>query len=82
LILLALIIASSWCIGVPPGTYIGVMPNLTTLEACGARSGVLASRSRRGASGGSLTRTQSLRSSLRCLLRRVLVRLLPSSRTS
>jgi hypothetical protein len=37
------------------------MPNLTTLEACGACSDVLASRSRWGASGGSLTRTRSLK---------------------
>ena len=37
------------------------MPNLTTLEACGACSSVLASRSRWGASGGSLTRTWSLK---------------------
>jgi hypothetical protein len=58
------------------------MPNLTTLEACGARSGVLASRSRQGASGGSLTRTQSLRGGMRCLLSRTLVILLPSSKTS
>jgi hypothetical protein len=58
------------------------MPNLTTLEACGARSGVLASRSRWGASGGSLMRMRSLTGGLRCLLSRMLVRLLPSSRTS
>jgi hypothetical protein len=58
------------------------MPNLTTLEACGARSGVLASRSHWGASGGSLTRMWSLRGGLRCLLSRMLVRLLPSSKMS
>jgi hypothetical protein len=67
---------------VPIRTSIGIMHNLTTLEAGGARSSVMASRSRRGASGGSLTRTRSLRGGLRCLLSRTLVGLLPSSRTS
>jgi hypothetical protein len=58
------------------------MPILTTLEACGARSGVLASRSRRGVSGCNLMRTRSLRCNLRSLLSRALVRLMPTSRTS
>jgi hypothetical protein len=48
------------------------MSDLTTLEACGAYSSVLDSRSHRGASQGSLW----------CLLSRALVRLLPSSRMS
>ena len=58
------------------------MPNLTTLEACGASSCVLVSRSRRGASWGSLTKAWCLRGGMRCLLSRALVILLPSSRTS
>jgi hypothetical protein len=82
LILLALTTASSWCVGVPLRTYIGVVPNLAALEACSASSSVLASRSHRGASRGSLTRAWSLRCSLRYLLSRALVRLLPSSRMS
>jgi hypothetical protein len=80
--LLSLRITMSRCIGVPLRTDISIMPNLTTLEACGACSCVLASRSRRGASGGSLTSMRSLRCRLWCLLSRSLLRLLPFSRTS
>jgi hypothetical protein len=43
-LLLALNIASSWCVGVPPRTSIGIVPNLTTLEASGDYSSTLASR--------------------------------------
>jgi hypothetical protein len=80
--LLALNIASSGCVGVPLRTSIGVMPNLTTLEASGDCSSALASRSWQGASGGNLTRARSLWCGLWCLLSRSLVRLLPSSRMS
>jgi hypothetical protein len=79
---LALITASSWSVGVPLRTDIGVVPNLTALEVGSASSSVLARRSHRGASWGSLTRMGTLRCGLRCLLNRALVRLLPSSRTS
>jgi hypothetical protein len=79
---LALNIDSSRCVGVTLRTSIGVVPNLTTLEASGDCSSALASRSRRDASGGNLKRAWSKRSRLWCLLRRSLVRLLPSSRTS
>jgi hypothetical protein len=58
------------------------MPNLTTLEAGGACSGALASRSCQGASGGSLTRARTLSGGLRYLLSMTLVRLLSSSKTS
>jgi hypothetical protein len=72
----------SWSVGVPLMIDIGVVPNITALEACIASSSVLASRSRWGASWVILTRTWSLRCGLRCLMSRALVRLLPSSRMS
>jgi hypothetical protein len=82
LCLLALRITTSWCVGVPLRTDIIIVTNLTTLEACGVCSCVLASRSCRGASGGSLTSMRSLWCRLWCLLSRSLVRLLPASRMS
>jgi hypothetical protein len=51
--LLALNLSSSRCVGDPLWTSIGIVPNLTTLEASGDCT--LSCRSRRGASGGSLT---------------------------
>jgi hypothetical protein len=80
LCMLVLGITTSQYVGVPLRTYISIMSNLTTLEACGACSCILASRSRRGASGGSLTSMRSLRCRMWCLLSRSLVRLLPTSR--
>jgi hypothetical protein len=50
-LLLALNIALSGCVGVPLRTSVGVVSNLTTLEASGDFSSALASRSRWGASG-------------------------------
>jgi hypothetical protein len=79
-LLLALNVASSGGVGVPLRTSISVVPNLTTLEASGDCT--LSSRSRGGASGGSLTSMWSLRSRLWCILSRSLVGLLPSSRMS
>jgi hypothetical protein len=81
LCLLALRITTSRCVGVPLRTNISIVTNLTTLEACGACSSALASRSRWGV-GGSLTSMWSLWCRLWCLLSRSLVGLLPSSRTS
>jgi hypothetical protein len=75
-------ITMSRCVGVPLWTNISIGTNLTTLEACGACSSALASRSRWGASGGSMTSMQSLWCRLWCLLSRSLVGLLPSSRMS
>jgi hypothetical protein len=82
LCLLALRITTSRCVGVPLRTNISIVTNLATLEACGACSSALASRSRRGASEGSLTSMWSLRCRLWCLLSRSLVGLLPSLRMS
>jgi hypothetical protein len=82
LCLLALGIITSRCVGVPLRTHISIVTNLTTLETCGSCSSALASGSRRGASGGSLTSMRSLWCRLWCLLSRSLVGLLPSSRTS
>jgi hypothetical protein len=45
-LLLALNIASSGCVGIPLRTSVGVVPNLTTLEASGDCSSTLAGRSR------------------------------------
>jgi hypothetical protein len=78
--LLALNIVSSGCVGVPLRTSIGVVPNLTTLEASGDCTP--SNRSHRGASGGNLTSMWSMQSRLWCMLSRSLVGLLPSSRTS
>ena len=80
--LLAMRITTSRCVGVPHRTNISIVTSLTTLETCGACSSALACRSRRGASGGSLTSMWSLRCRMWCLLSRSLVGLLPSSRTS
>jgi hypothetical protein len=65
--------------GVPLKTNISIVSNLTTLEEGVASSIVLASRSRRGASWGSLARAWCLRRGLGCLLNRALIRPLPSS---
>jgi hypothetical protein len=75
-LLLALDIASSGCVGDPLQTSVGVVPNLTTLEA--SSDCTLSRRSRRGASGGNLTSVWSLWSRLWCILSQSL----PSSRTS
>jgi hypothetical protein len=56
LCLLALSTATSRSVGVPLRTYISIMPNLTTLVACGACSGVLASKFCQGPIGDRLTR--------------------------
>jgi hypothetical protein len=74
--LLALNVASSGCVWDPLRTNIGVVPNLTTLEASGDCT--LSSRSHRGASGGSLPSMWILWSRMWCILSRTL----PSSRTS
>jgi hypothetical protein len=59
--LLVRITASSWSVGASLRIDISIVPNLTTLEACGASCSVLASRSCRGANWGSLARAWSLR---------------------
>jgi hypothetical protein len=70
------LLALDVCAGNPLRTSIGVVPNLTTFEASGDYT--LSCRSRRGASGGSLTSVWGLWSPLWCILSWVL----PSSRTS
>jgi hypothetical protein len=54
------------CAGNPLWTSIGIVPNLTALEACGDCT--LSCRSCRGANGGSLTSMWSLWSPLWCIL--------------
>jgi hypothetical protein len=66
-LLLSLNVASGGCVGVPLRTSVGVVPNLTTLEASGDCT---------------LSSMWSLRSHVWCILSRSLVGLLPSSRTS
>jgi hypothetical protein len=75
-LLLALDIASSGCVGDPLGTSVGVVPNLTTLEASGDCT--VSCWSHRGASGGTLTSVWSMWSCLWCILSWPL----PSSKTS
>jgi hypothetical protein len=70
------LLALDGCAGNPLRTSIGIVPNLTTLEASGDCT--LSCRSRRGASGGSQTSVRSLWSPLWCILSWAL----SSSRTS
>jgi hypothetical protein len=62
----SLLLVLDGCTGNPLRTNISIVPNLTTLIACGACN--LSCGSRRGASGGSLTSVWSLWGPLRCIL--------------
>jgi hypothetical protein len=62
----SLLLVLSRCVQIAHRTSICIVPNLTTLEACGACT--MSCRSRWGASGGSLTSVWSLWSPLWCIL--------------